>query len=617
MFETGWGGRDVVLLDALPGWARPRDAWSAPPEDVADVSDFPPWDVPDEAWMPDVLPVDPWTLPEPVWEPSTAPWPWATPSTADASGQADAGSGGRLPAAWGRSPRGSHDPWDQVLSNDPVIAGWASLPGLEDMAPNALLAETLEQLEAAWLDERGLVEAVAAWERLAAWAHLNAALLAGVLSRRGPMNPLWGAPAPADTCVAGDELAMRLGWSRRAAGRLVRDGQVLDNELLLTAEAVRDGRLDTAKLRTITDRLHERPGELAWEVQQAVLPNAATRTPTQLAGDIDRALLLICPEDTTDRVQRAIAKRHVCHPRRLRDGMAGIWAVLPAADAARVDATLEATARAARAGGDLRTLDQLRADTFAALTTGHALLAGARTVVATTQPSVPPTDLGSGDDRVLRAPPAGQPPTTRCDGGPPVRIPKIRVNVTVAMSTLMGMDERPGELEGFGPIPADQARALAAGGIWRRLVTDPLSGAVLDVGRSRYRPPAGLAEHVVVRDGVCAGPGCSTPAHRCDLDHTTEFHGRPANGASVRGTTSADNLGPLCERDHRLKTDGGFTLTQIAPGVFEWHTPAGLTYRVVPGDHGHTERPTAGGPRSRHGDYDEQPNLGYPDEPPF
>ncbi|NWJ70321.1 hypothetical protein HX744_07205 [Pseudonocardia sp. ICBG1122] len=42
---------------------------------------------------------------------------------------------------------------------------------------------------------------------------------------------------------------------------------------------------------------------------------------------------------------------------------------------------------------------------------------------------------------------------------------------------------------GRGPVPADLARALAAGGVWQRLVTDPLSGTLLDVGRTRYRPP--------------------------------------------------------------------------------------------------------------------------------
>jgi hypothetical protein len=466
----------------------------------------------------------------------------------------------------------------------------------------------LERVDLPSADDELVVEFVAACQKLAAWAHLFAAQGAAELSRRASMNPDWRAPVPTRTCVAGDELAMRLGWSRPAANRLVRDGQALNNELLLTAEAVREGRLDPAKLRVLTDRLHDRPGQLAWAVQEQVLPGAATRTPTQLAADVDRALLAVDPEDAAIRLPTAVASRHVCHPRRLPDGMAGLWAVLPATDAARIDGTLEATARAARALGDPRTLDQLRADTLTDLATGTALLAGA-TLAGAVQPvgvqpeaglaDVVPVAVGLADAGLAEAAtlaeagddgghPEAEP--SRARRAPGIRVPRIRIDVTVALSTLLGLDDQPGELAGLGPIPAEQARALAAGGIWRRLVTDPLTGAVLDVGRTRYKPPQPMAEHVLARDSVCVAPGCSVPAHRCDLDHTTEYHGRPANGAPEQGTTSADNLGPLSHHCHRLKTDGGFTLHQVAPGVFEWHTPAGYTYRVTPGDHGKTER---------------------------
>ena len=131
-----------------------------------------------------------------------------------------------------------------------------------------------------------------------------------------------------------------------------------------------------------------------------------------------------------------------------------------------------------------------------------------------------------------------------------------------------------------------------------------------------------MVEHVAARDQVCAGPGCSVPAHRCDLDHTTEYRGVPGNGSLVLGTTSAGNLGPLSDRCHRLRTDGGFTLRQTAPGVFDWTTPAGLAYRVVPGDHGLVERLTAW-QAGRHTSPTSPnpgqpgPHAGCPDAPPF
>ncbi|MPV36686.1 HNH endonuclease signature motif containing protein [Georgenia subflava] len=126
-------------------------------------------------------------------------------------------------------------------------------------------------------------------------------------------------------------------------------------------------------------------------------------------------------------------------------------------------------------------------------------------------------------------------------------------------------------LHGYGPITGDVARALAAGGTWRRLITDPVTGTVLDHGRTRYRPPEDLQEHVRLRDTTCVLPGCSVPAQRCQIDHTIPW--------SQGGHTADTNHGPLCTRDHTLKTVGAFTVVQPQPGIFEWTTPTGHVYR--------------------------------------
>jgi len=47
-----------------------------------------------------------------------------------------------------------------------------------------------------------------------------------------------------------------------------------------------------------------------------------------------------------------------------------------------------------------------------------------------------------------------------------------------------------------GGDPADVARELATDATWRRLLHDPTSGELLDVGRTTYRPPAALAEFI-------------------------------------------------------------------------------------------------------------------------
>ncbi|WP_248407012.1 HNH endonuclease signature motif containing protein [Actinomyces oris] len=124
-------------------------------------------------------------------------------------------------------------------------------------------------------------------------------------------------------------------------------------------------------------------------------------------------------------------------------------------------------------------------------------------------------------------------------------------------------------------VPAMTAWALAAGGTWRRLVTDPASGVVIDVGRTRYRPPAGLADLVRARDRACVFPTCQTPAERCDIDHLTAW--------SQGGTTSLDNLVTLCEAHHRLKHTPGWALTKDnTSGVLSWYTPDKTVYQRHP-----------------------------------
>ena len=141
-------------------------------------------------------------------------------------------------------------------------------------------------------------------------------------------------------------------------------------------------------------------------------------------------------------------------------------------------------------------------------------------------------------------------------------------------------------------VPALTAWALAAGGTWRRLVTDPASGTVVDVGRTRYRPPAGLADLVRARDRACVFPTCQTPAERCDIDHLTAW--------SQGGTTSLDNLVVLCEAHHRLKHTPGWALTRDqASGILSWHTPDKTVYQRHPNGT-ITRLPRKTGPHQHH-----------------
>jgi hypothetical protein len=150
-----------------------------------------------------------------------------------------------------------------------------------------------------------------------------------------------------------------------------------------------------------------------------------------------------------------------------------------------------------------------------------------------------------------------------------------QVLVTVPALTLLGLDEEPGSLEGYGPIPAEVARVLAAGApSFIRLLTHPETGAVLSVGRDRYTVPRDLRTWLRVRDETCRGIGCTRRAATSDIDHGRAW----AEG----GGTSYDNLAHLCQGDHTRKHRLGWTMTHLPGGTIRWTSPFGRSYLSEP-----------------------------------
>jgi hypothetical protein len=154
-----------------------------------------------------------------------------------------------------------------------------------------------------------------------------------------------------------------------------------------------------------------------------------------------------------------------------------------------------------------------------------------------------------------------------CGRSGPQRIP---ISVTVSLETLLRLTDAPGELEGFGPIPAEVAREMAADGELRRWLTEE-TGKLLDVGDRTYRPSAALARFIRGRDRTCRFPSCDAPAVRCDLDHTLAFH-------TEGGRTVRVNLGALCRRHHRLKHEKDWIYELLSNGDVRWTAPSGRVF---------------------------------------
>ena len=125
-----------------------------------------------------------------------------------------------------------------------------------------------------------------------------------------------------------------------------------------------------------------------------------------------RAVHALDPARVEEQRAHAMTERRVCVAPR-EDGMTELWALLPAEGAAAVMAAVDSLASVTSAT-DPRTADQRRADALVDLG-----------VAALHDPLLP-----------------------KAQGMRPA------IQVTVAASTLLGLDDQPGELAGHGPIPA-------------------------------------------------------------------------------------------------------------------------------------------------------------------
>ena len=143
--------------------------------------------------------------------------------------------------------------------------------------------------------------------------------------------------------------------------------------------------------------------------------------------------------------------------------------------------------------------------------------------------------------------------------------------MTIAASTLMGLDDHPCELDGYGAITAAMARRIAADptATWRRLLTDD-HGHVLHASTRAYRPTAAIIATVIARDQHCQFPGCRRPARYDDLDHVAAW--REGDETTEANTTS------LCRRHHRLKHSGRWRIDRDdTTGTTTWTNRAGRT----------------------------------------
>ncbi len=530
--------------------------------------------------------------------------------------------------------------WPALAAAGPVDweAPPGTLAGAEELLPGPTLAARLAALDVTTADGWDLVEAIRGFERLVSWATAGQLAAVAALARRPPAPPPPGVPPPppAEEIYGRDrygkddfvvcEIAMALATSRSAAAaRLARADELA--ELPDTFAGLRAGRLSVPKAYAIADALCgaelDLPSPAA--VEARVLPRAPRQTPGQLRAALRRAVLAADPRAAERRHLRAVAERGL-QIWEQPEGMAVLALRTLAPTVRRLFDTADVFAREA-APDDPRGVDARRVDALVDLIdTGTVALLdpatsapdlpfdppwsdtgpGPRAPSSASSGSVDETSSASaasgGGSSSFPAGPGPVPSGTRLRRRP--RLPvRVALNVTVPVHTLLGLAEAPGELAGYGPLPAGLARALAfgPGSTWRRLLTDE-NGRLLEIAeRTSPAPPAptaghdpgaALAEYVRLREGTCYAPGCRQPAHRCDLDHLV---------AHPEGRTEADNLYPRCRTHHRCKQAPGWLVTRDPDRGTCWTSPTGHVYPRKPHTLPVADPPTPRAPTPRAG----------------
>ena len=451
-----------------------------------------------------------------------------------------------------REVRISSSPLDR---EEQVATLLAAAPGIKTLG-GLIVIDPQELSPAARIDY------LAALERQSSW--LQAAMQRAIVAVAGIHEGKSDGPFTGVDEAEREDVSSALRLSAGTAQMRIDVARTLVNHLPNTCSALATGELSAAHATVIAREtaaaIRDGLSEFAiFSIEEKAIAHAEFHTPSQVALQVRSAIAKFAPATFEEVVEKARDSRRVSCYNDV-DGMSTVVAILPAEDAQTVMKAIEAfivkgasvfkvSGDSSDAGNsdvrnsdvrnsdvrnsDVRSADMKRADALTSLA-GFALAASSQ------------------DIELHRRP--------------------ITVNVTIDLPTLLGLSENPGQLAGYGAIPASVARALASDGKWKRFITDPQTGALLDYGRETYQPPQALIDFLIARDRTCRFPGCRRSAALSDLDHAQSW--------DEGGTTSLDNLGALCRRHHVLKTHGGWSIESRADGSCTWTSPLGKIYQT-------------------------------------
>ena len=423
------------------------------------------------------------------------------------------------------------------------------------------------------------IDFLSALERQTAWlqAIMQRAIVAVAGEESSSNDKIWDGVDEAER----EDVAAALRLSPNTAQLRIDVARTLVNHLPNTCSALAMGEISAAHATVIAKEsaaaIRDGLSEFAiYQLEEKALGYAEFHTPGQVANKVRTTIAQLAPAEFEEVVDRARESRRVsCYND--ADGMATVVAILPAPDAQIIMKSIESyilkrNEEDSRQHSDTNVGSKQHSDT----NVGSKQHSDTKVGFGSSNSPRSETSIWSllsADNKRADALTAIL-SSALSENSDSVKSHRraVSVNVTIDLPTLLGLAENPGQLSGYGAIPASVARELASDATWKRFITDPLTGNLLDFGREKYEPPQALVDFLLARDRTCRFPGCRQPATRADIDH--------AHSWETGGETSIENLGLLCRRHHRLKTHGRWSLVSNKDGSCEWTSPTGRNYFV-------------------------------------
>ncbi|MFB7885454.1 DUF222 domain-containing protein [Microbacterium sp. NPDC056057] len=286
-------------------------------------------------------------------------------------------------------------------------------------------------------------------------------------------------------------------------------------------QAARDGLISIAHVKAVLAQLPliESVPDVSGAFDELMRDIAVSST---VSGTRRQARLVADRLTACTRTQRhaaAFARRTV-YVEDVADGMSWVYAMVTTDRAHAFDRELWLTAKHMPAvQRDGRTTGQIRADLFADMLIGGDVTRVKSKVLVT----VPL-------DRLVPA-------------------ARASVRVPAPSAAVVGLDLNSDCLiPGVGAIDDATARQmLLDAGAFTRVITDPVTGVILDMDRRARKATRAQREWLALVHGTCSRDGCDRLAIDGDIDHHCAYHG------PGRGETDIANLDPLCDPDHALK----------------------------------------------------------------